>query len=232
MKNIAVIPARGGSKRIPQKNIIDFCGRPMISWTIEAALESNLFDRVHVSTDDETIADISKSVGAHVPFYRQKFNDDHSTASDATIASLIQYKEQSNEEFTNVVQLMPNCPLRNKADILKAWNFYDNGKHDFQISAFKFGWMNPWWAAKLSKDYKPDWIFPNSINKRSQDLEHLYCPTGAIWIAKVTRLLEHKTFYGTDFKFCTIDWTKAVDIDDYDDLDFAKAVAKLHPTSK
>ncbi len=89
-RRIAIIPARGGSKRIPEKNIIDFAGKPMIAWSIEAALKSNLFDRVIVSTDDIKIADIAKQWGAEVPFLRKECADDYSTVSEATTSALTQ----------------------------------------------------------------------------------------------------------------------------------------------
>ena len=89
-KNISIIPARGGSKRIPGKNILDFNGRPMIAWTIDAALKSGIFDKVLVSTDSEEIAAVSRNLGASVPFLRQGSADDNSPSSEATLTSLIQ----------------------------------------------------------------------------------------------------------------------------------------------
>ena len=87
--------------------------------------------------------------------------------------------------------------------------------------------MNPWWAAKINKDGSPDWLYPDGIVKRSQDLDDLYCPTGVIWIANIKKLLKSNTFYGPGHKFCELNWKSAVDIDDYDDLEFAKAIYLL-----
>lgn len=232
MKNIAVIPARGGSKRIPHKNIIDFRGRPMIAWTIEAALCSGIFDTVLVSTDDEKIAQISELEGAEVPFLRNTKADDHSAASEATIASLIQYMDHFDTNFENVVQLMPNCPLRGVPEIVSAWEHFIIGKHNFQISAFEFGWMNPWWAARIKNNYQPDWIFPKALEVRSQDLDKLYCPTGAIWIAKVPQLIAEKTFYGNGLNLYPIEWQRAVDIDDWDDFKMCNALAHITELSE
>ena len=87
--------------------------------------------------------------------------------------------------------------------------------------------MNPWWAAKIDKFDTPSWLYPEGITKRSQDLDNLYCPTGVIWIAKIKKLMQSGTFYGPGYKFCEINWKSAVDIDDYEDLEFAKAIYLL-----
>jgi CMP-N-acetylneuraminic acid synthetase len=223
-KNIAIIPARGGSKRIPGKNVIDFLGKPMIAWTIEAALASDCFDRILVSTDDQEIAEVAIKHGAEVPFLRGSHADDYSPVSDATAAALQQAIDYWEEDYHLVVQLMANCPLRSAFDIGHAVEQFSNSDREFQISCFKYGWMNPWWAAKLDSKGHPERLFPEAAEKRSQDLPELYCPTGAIWIAKANKLLEHKTYYGPRFVFEPISWVSAVDIDDYDDLLFAKSV--------
>lgn len=223
-KAIAVIPARGGSKRIPHKNIVDFLGKPIIAWTIEAAQKSNIFDRIIVSTDDKEIADVAESCGVKVPFLRTECTDDFSTASDATIFALKQTKEYYGEEYEYVAQLMANCPLRTSADIIAAFDNFINRNLDFQISCFKFGWMNPWWAVELDEKFIPKKLFPESGNKRSQDLPNLYCPTGAVWLARYNKLIESKTFYGAGYLMFPLDWKAAVDIDNYDDLEMAKAL--------
>lgn len=227
VSRIAIIPARGGSKRIPKKNVIDFCGKPMIAWTIEAALNSGCFEHVLVSTDDEAIADISRAYGADVPFLRQTHNDDHSTVSEAVVEALRQYQQQLGKEFTQVVQLMANCPIRNARDICAAIEFFAKHDSDFQISCFEFGWMNPWWAVKLDDLGKPTPLFPEALKTRSQDLGKLFCPTGAIWMANGRALLQQKTFYGSDYRFCPLSWTSAVDIDEYADLEMAKIVKNM-----
>ena len=88
---------------------------------------------------------------------------------------------------------------------------------NFMISAFEFGWMNPWWANKVDVDGRPDALFPEAMNSRSQDLEHLFCPTGAIWMAKCRALTQAATFYGPDHRYHVMPWDKAIDIDDYGD---------------
>ncbi len=223
-KNIAIIPARGGSKRIPDKNIIEFKGKPMIAWTIEAARESRVFDRILVSTDDVNIANVALQYGADVPFLRTEYADDYSPVSKATTAALVQAINYWEENYELVVQLMANCPLRSAVDINAAMEAFLKKGREFQISCFKYGWMNPWWAVKLGVEGQPEQLFPEAVDKRSQDLPALYCPSGAIWVAKVEKLLEHKNYYGPGHTFEPLSWVSAVDIDDYDDLSFAKSV--------
>ena len=226
-KSIAIIPARGGSKRIPNKNIIQFNGKPMIAWTISAAIESMLFDRVLVSTDDKDIADIAKYFGADAPFLRDECNDDFTPISQATIHAVKQAENHWNEKYSLITQLMANCPLRTASDISLAQESFFDKKRTFQISCFKYGWMNPWWACEMDLDGRPTRVFSDALNKRSQDLPDLYCPTGAIWIAKRDALLEEGTFYGAGHCFEVMPTFRAVDIDDYDDLAFSKALLSL-----
>jgi CMP-N-acetylneuraminic acid synthetase len=227
VKTIAIIPARGGSKRIPHKNIMNFMGKPIIAWTIEASLKSEIFDRILVSTDDEKILKVAEDYGINVPFLRNDANDDVTPVSMATFTAVKQAQEYWNEEYDVVVQLMANCPIRGSKEIRDSYNHFMENNAGFQISCFKFEFMNPWWAAKLDTNSKPEFIFPEALKTRSQDLPPLYCPTGAIWIARVKELMKVKTFYGPDHIFYPISWKAATDIDNYEDIEFAKVVFQL-----
>lgn len=221
-KNIAIILARGGSKRIPRKNIIEFGGKPMIAWTIEAALHSQRFEKVLVSTDDEEIKNISIKFGAEVPFLREEAADDLTSSSKATLFALNQAETYWGQSFETVTQLMSNCPLRNTYDIIHSIDAFKNSNRTSQISCFKFGWMNPWWALKKASDGQYNPLFPDSLSQRSQDLPELYCPTGAIWISKAKYLRTYQTFYSKGHVFEEINWKSAIDIDDFDDLKMAQ----------
>jgi CMP-N-acetylneuraminic acid synthetase len=220
---VAVIPARGGSKRVPRKNIVDIGGKPMMAWTITAALESGVFDSVVVSTDDPEIAGLARDWGA-VPVHRGQFADDHTPVSTVTLYVLEQLKAEQQKEYETVVQLMPNCPFRSADHIRAAVETFVNRAARFQISCFKYGWMNPWWAARLGPDLCPVPLFPEALKTRSQDLDELYCPTGAIWIANTAALAGSRTFYGPGHIWCPLDWKAAMDIDSPEDLDFARAL--------
>lgn len=224
-KVIAVIPARGGSKRIPDKNIVDFFGKPMIAWTIEAALKSGIFDAVLVSTDSDIIAEIAIKYGAQVPFLREETtSDDFSPVALATIGAIKQMEKYNGEKYEIVVQLMANCPLRSSDSIIKAYQEFLKDPAKSLLSSFHYGMFNPWWAHTIDENNQARPLFDDDLkNKRSQDQSELFCPTGAIWISNVNELKNSKTFYSTDYKFHQISWLEAVDIDDYNDLKLAKA---------
>lgn len=224
MKIIAIIPARGGSKRIPHKNITDFCGIPMIAWTIKAAQECAFFDKVLVSTDDEDIQKISKQFGADVPFLREQASDDFSPVSEATISALHQAESFWDTKYDIIVQLMANCPLRGSQDIKKSIDSFLEKSRDFQISAINYGWMNPWWASTINEKGEAKQLFPEASLKRSQDLPELLCPTGAIWVAKREALLKSCSFYGPNYCLEEMDWIDGTDIDTTNDLKVAKSL--------
>lgn len=223
---LAIIPARGGSKRIPKKNIIDFCGRPMIGWTIEAALGSGRFSRVVVSTDSQEIADAAEGEGVPVPFLRERATDDKAPSSAATLAALEQTREHFGEDFDVVVQLMPNCPLRGSAEVTAALDHFSQRSATFQISCIRFGWTNPWWAAELEENGTPRWLFPEARLAPSQTLPSLVAPTGATWVARVPDFVREGTFYGPSHILHPMDWVAGIDIDDHDDLELARMLAK------
>ncbi|NEW85267.1 MAG: acylneuraminate cytidylyltransferase family protein [Mariniphaga sp.] len=223
---IAIIPARGGSKRIPQKNIVDFCGKPLIAWSIEAAQKAGIFDAIVVSTDDEAIAKVSREYGAEVPFLRDKKADDFSPVSEAIIRTIEQL-EATGRNYDLVVQLFAVCPLRTSEEIVESLQFFTEKEAPFLISCFKFVGMNPWWAIKLDDQFKGERIFTEEIKMRSQDIPELYSPTGAIWIAETEILKKEGTFFGKDHIFWEIDWISGIDIDDNKDLKLAAALRSI-----
>lgn len=226
-KNIAIILARGGSKRLPGKNTILIDGRPMLAWSIEAAVRSGIFSRILVSTDCEHIADIAIKYGADVPFLRNGAADDHSSSSEATLVALSQAEAYWSEDYNIVAQLMANCPLRSSKDICLAFESFIESQAPSQISCFKLGWMNPWWAARLDDGRHPEWLFPQAHLSRSQDLPNLYCPSGATWLALKSTLNRYKTFYAPGHVLHELNWISAMDIDDQADLCMAKACIEL-----
>ena len=223
--SVAIIPARGGSRRIPRKNIVDFLGKPLIAWTIEAARQSGRFEQVLVSTDDPEIAEVAKAFGAVVPFLRRNTGDDHSPVSLATIEALEQYAAWHGRPAKMVTQLLPTCPLRNADHVRSAVDAFQSGGSAFLLSCTDYGPMNPWWAIAIEADGRPRALFPEAMTKRSQDLETVYCPSGAIWIAQVRPLIAARTFYGPGHRFWPMDWRAGVDIDTPEDLALAKALA-------
>jgi N-acylneuraminate cytidylyltransferase len=222
---LAVIPARGGSQRLPRKNLIDFLGRPLIAWTIEAARESAVFDRLIVSTEDAEIADVARSLGADVPFLRSEHFDHHSNISDVTAHVIEQAERHLGETFAVVATLQCTCPLRDSVDIRAALAAFDASGADFQMSCFRFPWLNPWWAFERDALGHATWLHPEMLGRRSQDQPPVFGLTGAILVAKVEAFRRFGSFYGPGQRFEPISWMAAIDIDDEEDLSFARAAA-------
>ena len=219
-KILAIIPARAGSKRIKNKNIISFKGKPMIVQTLNVAKKCKYIDKIIVSTESKKIQNISKLAGVYTPFLRKDSYDDYSSVQEATLSAIGQAEEHFGK-FDVVIQLMANCPLRK----LKTLNFsienFFKKKLNSQISFFAYGLANPWWAHKI-KNKKIIPLNKKNLFKRSQDLEKLYCPTGSIWISDINILKKHKTFYSPNYGYFILKFDQAIDIDTVEDLNLAK----------
>ncbi len=224
---LAVIPARGGSKRVPGKNIREFDGRPLITHTIEAALKSSLFARVIVSTDSEEIAAVATSFGAEVPFLRDSRLADDFVPVSAVTKDVLERLDSLGGQFEHVCQLMPNCPLRTDADITDSHRQFVRTGADSQLSVVRFGWQNPWWAMRRDQDLRLAPLFEESLTARSQDLPELFCPTGAIWWAAEQTLRAQGTYHVPDKTGWEIPWTRGVDIDTEDDWVMAELLLRM-----
>ena len=224
---LAVIPARGGSKRIPRKNLKSFQGRPIISYTIEAARKSGLFKRVVVSTDCPEIGEVSKQYGAEIPFLRDpNLADDITPVSAATVDTLVRL-DPAGDRYDSVCQLMPNCPLRTFTDIIDSYRqFIDTGAES-QISVVRYGWQNPWWAMRRDEKFTLEPVFKEYITQRSQDLPELFCPTGAVWWANAKVLRREGTYHVANRTGWEIPWERGVDIDTEDDWRMAEILLTL-----
>lgn len=220
---IAVIPARGGSKRVPGKNIRTLGGKPAIQHTIDAALESKLFDTVIVSTDDQKTTEIAIAAGAEVPFVRDAtLSDDFTPVSTVTIDALERVDSQGR--YKAVCQLMPNCPLRNAEDIRVSYEHFTRDRSIPQISVTAFGWLNPLWAVRMDEQSRIEHLMPDLVEKRSQDLPRVFCPTGAVWWADCKVLKESGTFHVPGKRGWEIPWQRAIDIDSEEDWQMAETL--------
>lgn len=225
-KVIAIIPARGGSKRIPRKNIREMNGHPLIGYTIDAALKSGAFDQVVVSTDDKEIAKIAVSYGAEVPFMREKnLADDFTPISEATLDA-VKRVVSKNETDVHIAQLMANCPLRNAKDISSSYTEFIKGNARAMISVTEYGWLNPLWAVTLTNQNTMAPVFEVDKNQRSQDASTTYCPTGAIWWSTLASLEATKTFHIPDAAPFIMPWHRAIDIDNHGDWELAELLLK------
>lgn len=216
MGNLAVIPARGNSTRLPRKNIREFGGKPMIAWTIEAAINSGLFQDVVVSTEDWEIAGIAEDFGASVPFTRDlALADEYTPTSMVTLDAV-----EKLPGYVHVAQLLPSCPLRNYKDIQESFKAFVGSPDDSTISVSDYGWSNPWWAITNAGSY----LFAERLRDRSQDLPDLYCPTGAVWWTRPETLQLYKTFYTPRTGYYVIPWMRGIDIDTMEDFEVADAL--------
>lgn len=214
----ALIPARGGSKRLPRKNIKLLVDKPLIAWSIETAKASKYIDRVVVSTDDEEIKQVSEQYGAEVPFLRpEHLSNDHASSFDVIKHTI----EQLGIEYQNhlIVLLQPTSPLRLVSEIDTALEFFvqKNAKGVVSISETEH---SPMWSNTLPEDVcMSDFIRPEVQGKRSQDLPKFYRLNGSIYIYETKKLLEKKSiFYDeTVFAYETSQNT-SIDIDT--ELDF------------
>jgi pseudaminic acid cytidylyltransferase len=224
---LAVIPARCGSKRIPGKNIRPLAGKPMIAYTITAALESGLFDRVVVSTDSPEIAEVARQYDAEVPFLREQNLADDFTPVSLVTADALRRLDPDGKNFDSIAQLMPNCPLRNAQDIINSHLQYERNRAESQISVVRYGWQNPWWAMRRNEGYELEPLFREQFSSRSQDQPELFCPTGAVWWTRTSTLRRTQTFHLENRTGWEIPWERAIDIDSFEDFALAEIVFKL-----
>jgi N-acylneuraminate cytidylyltransferase len=227
---LAVIPARAGSKRVPSKNIRALGGRPAIAYSIQAACDSELFARVIVSTDSEVIAEIALRHGAEVPFIRAASLADDETPVSLVTVDALRRLDPTGDTFTTVAQLMPNCPLRDAADVRASFLQFVETDARSQLSIARYGWQPPWWAMRRNERFELAPLFERSIGARSQDLPPLFCPTGAIWWARADVLREAHTFHVEGRTGWEIEVTHALDIDTEDDWQLADALMRQRQT--
>ena len=211
MGNICIIPARGGSKRIPRKNIKEFLGKPIIAYSIKAALDSGLFDEVMVSTDDLEIADIAKKFGAKVPFMRSAKNSDDFATTFDVIEEVIQSYRYQNNDFENVCCVYPCAPFVTSKILLKAYNHLIEKKFDsvFPIISYGFPIQR---ALKVDKG-KLTMIHEDNLNIRSQDLEESFHDAGQFYWCNTKQLLINKKILTQNTGSVEISELEAQDID-------------------
>lgn len=225
MHNLAIIPARGGSKRIPRKNIKDFLGKPIIAYSIETALKSNLFEEVMVSTDDEEIAGISKKYGASIPFYRsQKTADDFAILQDVIDETLAEYKK-TGREFELCCCILPTAPFVNVEMLVKGLKLLENENFDSVKPIIRFSY--PIQRALKLTGNQIKMFHPEYYTTRSQDLPPAYYDAGQFyWMKAKSGLRNGKK------GAIIISELDAHDIDTEEDWAIAEWKYKLRSTQK
>ena len=174
---LAIIPARGGSKRIPRKNIKPFCGRPMIEWSIKTASESDCFDRIIVSSDDEEIAEVARNCGAEAPFLRPPELSDDRTGTIPVIAHAIKWQQQHGESPTEVCCIYATAPFVRAKDLQRGLEMLNQVGCDYTFSVTRYPFPIQR-AIRISATNRVEMFTPQHFNARSQGLEEVYHDTG------------------------------------------------------
>ncbi|MCJ0972454.1 acylneuraminate cytidylyltransferase family protein [Pseudomonas sp. PS1] len=220
---VAIIPARGGSKRLPGKNLLPIGGKPLIEWTIDAALNSNVLDLIVVSSDDEAILALASRKGVRVVTRPAELARDDSPTSEALLHAL---KELECEHIfpQTVMLLQPSSPLRASDDIVKSLAVMVEEKCNSVISVCEVD-HSPLWCNTLDESKCMDSFISTDIkNKRSQDLPVFYRLNGAIYIATTEIYKKEKSFFVENSRAYIMSRARSVDIDTADDLRFAEFV--------
>ena len=192
-KIIAIIPARGGSKRIPRKNIRDFCGQPIILYSIEAAKNSGLFNEIMVSTDDEEIAAVAKRYGASVPFLRSAAgSSDYATTAEVVLEVMEEYKK-AGKEFTYICCIYPTAPFITAEKINTAFQLLNETKMDALIPVIPFSYPPLRGLVVEKRTLRMKW--PENETVCSQDLETLYHDCGQFYFVRADALLQEQTLF-------------------------------------
>ncbi len=216
---IAIITARGGSKRIPRKNIKEFCGRPIITYPIEAALQSGLFEEVMVSTDDEEIAEVARTAGAQVPFMRSEESaGDYASTDDVLMEVLSAYRSQGRE-FDRFCCLYPTAPFVTAEKLRTAMGLLEKADSVMPVVAFSFP---PQRCMILNQEGELRMKWPEHARTRSQDLESYYHDCGQFYCCRTAPFLEYGTTDLPHMAPMIMSELEVQDIDNPDDWEIAE----------
>lgn len=229
---LAIIPARGSSKGIPEKNIKPLFGKPLIAYTIEAAQAARSVDRLILSTDDEGIAEVAQKFGVEIPFMRPaELAQDTSLAIDNYIYTVDRVNADNSKQYDEFIVLQPTSPFRTAVDIDNAIELFHEKKADSLISVCEAS-HPPLWAKKIdSLGRLKDYFNINIGNKNRQELEPAFMPNGAIFILKLSLLKSHYSYYSDRTYAYVMLQERSLDIDTPLDFEFAEFLMRIHGKS-
>lgn len=220
MPHLAIIPARGGSKRIPRKNIRPFLGKPIIAYSIEAALKSDLFDEVMVSTDDREIAEIAMAYGANLPFMRDPQSaNDHAVLADVCEEVLGQYQKQG-KTFDTACLIMATAPFVTAEKLVQAYQMLTESEDDCVLTVTEYSF--PIQRSFQLEESRLKMRWPEHLNTRSQDLEKAYHDAGQFNFFKVKAFLRQKKLFMDRMRGLILDPMEVQDIDTLSDWNMAE----------
>lgn len=223
---LAVIPARGGSKRIPRKNIKPFFGKPMIVWSISAAQASGCFDRIVVSTDDEEIAELARQYGAEVPFLRPKELSDDFTGTLPVIRHAVLWFEEHEAPVDYACCIYATAPFLRAEDIQQGWETVRSAQCSYAVSATSYAFPIQR-AFRLNDDGRLSMFNPEQFQTRSQDLEEAYHDAGQFYWGVKQAWLELLPFFGEDTIPVILPRHRVQDIDTQEDWQRAEIIFRL-----
>lgn len=226
-KILAIIPARSGSKGLKDKNIKELNGKPMISYTIEAAVQSGIFEDVIVSTDSQVYADISIDYGASVPFLRSNYLSSDTATSIDMIIHVIEEMNKIGKEYDYFMLLQPTSPLRTKDDIINAIELLFEKEANSVVSVCEAE-NSPLYMNTINEDLSIDGFLPKGIKTRRQELDKYYRINGAIYLCKVEYFLKSKDFYNERSYAYLMNKKNSIDVDDEVDFEFVKSLISCH----
>lgn len=225
MSAIAIITARGGSKRIPRKNIKEFCGKPILAYSVEAAAASGVFSHVMVSTDDEEIADIAGKYGAEVPFYRsESTSGDYATTADVLLEVLEEYRRRG-EQFDTLCCIYPTAPFVTAERLREAVSLLEESGADSVLPVVRFSF--PPQRCVVVKDGCLQFKWPEYAQARSQDLEPFYHDAGQFYCLKEKSFLEQKALVMSKTVPLILPEMEIQDIDTEEDWELAQVKYRL-----
>ncbi|NTV90941.1 MAG: pseudaminic acid cytidylyltransferase [Clostridiales bacterium] len=224
--NVAIIPARIGSKRIPKKNIKIFHGKPMIAYSIQAALKTKLFSSIIVSTDSMEVANIAITYGAEVPFIRPAELADDFTGTDAVMLHALNYLIDHGADIQYVCCIYATAPFINSAYIKKGFDLLKkkNATSAFTVTTYPYPIYR---SLKISEDGRLHMIWPDYMNVRSQDLSEAYHDAGQFYWADAQKYLTEKNFFSKDAVPVVLPRHLVQDIDTDEDWQRAEAMYKV-----
>lgn len=226
MNNVCIITARGGSNRIPRKNIKNFLGKPIIAYSIETALKSKLFNEVIVSTDDEEIAEIAKIYGATVPFYRSTENSDDFSGTAEVIIEVINELKNLGKNYVNVCCVYPTAPFITIDSLQKGYKLLVERNYDsvFPVCAFSFPIQR---SLQMDSNGKVEMMWPENLMKRSQDLLATFHDAGQFYWVNSESILLSRKMYTDNSGAIELSELEVQDIDNQLDWDLAEIKYKL-----
>ncbi len=224
MKAVAVIPARGGSKRIPKKNIIDFFGKPLIAYSIQSALKSELFDEVIVSTDDEEIAKVAKQYGARVPFIRPKHLSDDLTHAGVAVSHVLDFLAKEGKCYQYCCTIYATAPLLHERFLKQAYEKLknSNAKMAFSVALVPYPVQRTF---KIDEKGRCEMFMPQFFNSRSQDLDLAYHDAGQFYFENL-QIQSTKIAFSEDSIAIVLPNDLVQDLDTLQDFEKLKIKAK------